>query len=1565
MSSTKFVARHGINSLGDLIVTGSITATGGISISGSIASASFATSASQAQNAVSSSFALTASYAANVPQTASFAISASQAQNATSSSFALTSSFANNFTVAGTLTAQTLVVQTITSSIIYSSGSNIFGNDLANTQVLTGSVTVTGSLAVNNSNVILTNQTSSMSVATASFAISASQAQNAVSSSFATTASFAVSASYVPGEALFPYTGSAIISGSLQVTGSTSIDGELSVAPNEYQVLYVHPSGVDITGSLVVDSDLRINANMYMLADKLIYGTASYALSSSYSSGSLTGSLSGTASFATSASQAQNAVSSSYALTASFASNVPQTASFAISASQAQNAVSSSFAFTASYAENAGGGAGFPFSGSAVITGSLQITNLTGSGTRYVVADSGGNLTSQQPSSAILSTQTVTASAGQTSFNITNGYTTGLINVFVNGTKLNESEYVDTNGTSITFLTASMLNDVVEFQRYLPALGVTNNALRSVNYFTAIVSQSVFSASYTPGLLDVFYNGSKLSNTDYTANDGSTITLATASSAGDIIEVDVYSYQVGAFNGIGGEGTLGQISYFNTSNSITGSPNFTISGSTMTVTGSLLVTGSGTFTNIGPAIFSGSVTAVGGFTGSFSGTASNATSASQAQNAVSSSYALTASFAANVPQTASFAISASQAQNATSASFATTASYALNALSASSALINVSGSNVDNIQTDQAVSSIQFDSETGLNVDLVSGSTAFISIGSHYKFIYVSGSPTLVATGSDEFTAVGQGGIEASTSIIPSGSGEIKNLIFSAATMSSSLSSRINTIVENYATTGSNTFTGAQYISNTTDATSFTSTAALYTDGGLRVTKDAFVSGGLSIAGNLTVFGTSSVNFVTSSTLIGLEFINLNTDLPALRYAGINVGDSGSAAGISSSFWYDSEKDNWLYVYAPPTSGEVTSSMAINGPIAYNNIGNEQGLLGNYIVKSQLITAENNHHITSSQIYDDGTTVAIAGNLQVTGSLRAGSLTGSLFGTATTASFVTTAQTASFVLNAVSASFATSATTAQTASFVLNAVSASFALTASTLAGGIPQSFPFTGSAIITGSLGVTGSVGLSYLVTSTTAWSAGNAMITARCGLAGAGTQNAALAFGGGGIPAVACTEAYNGTSWTAGGAMITARTQLAGAGTNTAALAFGGLFPNVACTETYNGTSWSAGGAMITARACLAGAGASNTAALAFGGRTPSNVACTETYNGTAWTAGGAMITARQRLGGAGTNTAALAFGGYTPSVGRVACTEAYNGTSWSAGGAMIIARQSLAGAGASNTAALAFGGYTPSAGAVACTEAYNGTSWSADNTLSTARTQLAGEGTRNNALAFGGDNSGAVACTEAYNAGSTTLTKTFDYSNTTGQISATGSLFGTATSASFALNAVSASFATSAANATTASFVLNAVSASFATTASFALNSAGGGGGAAFPFTGSAQITGSLTVIGTTTTTTLVETSALRYKENIQDLETADSIYKLRPVTFNWKDTLKSDIGFIAEEVNEILPVLAELNENGEAEGVKYSKLTVLLTKIAQIQEQKLEAQQKQIDELKQEIENLKNK
>ena len=161
--------------------TGSIQVLG--SITGSLlGTASFATTASHALNVpVTASHALVASSSAITDTTTgtgpyyltfvdgttgnrplrvdSNALTYNATTNVltTTASLALTASSADNFFVRqnitasnalinNTITAQTLVVQTITSSIIYSSGSNIFGNQLTNIHQFTGSLRVTGSV---------------------------------------------------------------------------------------------------------------------------------------------------------------------------------------------------------------------------------------------------------------------------------------------------------------------------------------------------------------------------------------------------------------------------------------------------------------------------------------------------------------------------------------------------------------------------------------------------------------------------------------------------------------------------------------------------------------------------------------------------------------------------------------------------------------------------------------------------------------------------------------------------------------------------------------------------------------------------------------------------------------------------------------------------------------------------------------------------------------------------------------------------------------------------------------------------------------------------------------------------------------------------------------------------------------------------------------------------------------------------------------------------------------------------------------------------------------------------
>jgi hypothetical protein len=73
--------------------------------------------------------------------------------------------------------------------------------------------------------------------------------------------------------------------------------------------------------------------------------------------------------------------------------------------------------------------------------------------------------------------------------------------------------------------------------------------------------------------------------------------------------------------------------------------------------------------------------------------------------------------------------------------------------------------------------------------------------------------------------------------------------------------------------------------------------------------------------------------------------------------------------------------------------------------------------------------------------------------------------------------------------------------------------------------------------------------------------WASGGNLNTARSSVGGAGTQTAALAFGGTNPPTtLGETELYNGSSWTEVADLNTDRAYHGGSGTSTAALATGG---------------------------------------------------------------------------------------------------------------------------------------------------------------------------------------------------------------------------------------------------------------------------------------------------------------------------------------------------------------------------------------------------------------------
>lgn len=102
----------------------------------------------------------------------------------------------------------------------------------------------------------------------------------------------------------------------------------------------------------------------------------------------------------------------------------------------------------------------------------------------------------------------------------------------------------------------------------------------------------------------------------------------------------------------------------------------------------------------------------------------------------------------------------------------------------------------------------------------------------------------------------------------------------------------------------------------------------------------------------------------------------------------------------------------------------------------------------------------------------------------------------------------------------------------------------------------------------------------------------------------------------------------------------------------------------------------------------------------------------------------------------------------------------------------------------------------------------------------------------------------------------------------------------------------------------------------------------------------------------------------TSLRRYKSAIETFAGGlNIINRLRPVSFVWKESGQRDVGFIAEEVFEIEPLLTTADETGNLQGVKYKQMSIVFVNAikeqqAQIERQQalLGAQQKQISELK---------
>jgi len=126
------------------------------------------------------------------------------------------------------------------------------------------------------------------------------------------------------------------------------------------------------------------------------------------------------------------------------------------------------------------------------------------------------------------------------------------------------------------------------------------------------------------------------------------------------------------------------------------------------------------------------------------------------------------------------------------------------------------------------------------------------------------------------------------------------------------------------------------------------------------------------------------------------------------------------------------------------------------------------------------------------------------------------------------------------------------------------------------------------------------------------------------------------------------------------------------------------------------------------------------------------------------------------------------------------------------------------------------------------------------------------------------------------------------------------------------------------------------------------------------------GNLTVTGDITGFG--------NISDVRLKKNILNIDIETSLSKiksLRPVSFDWKDDIfnevkkgKHDIGFIAQEVEEIIPegVSKYYNNDIEYKSIQYERIIPYLTGSIQYLENLLQIQNKRIEDLEFKLNNM---
>jgi hypothetical protein len=123
--------------------------------------------------------------------------------------------------------------------------------------------------------------------------------------------------------------------------------------------------------------------------------------------------------------------------------------------------------------------------------------------------------------------------------------------------------------------------------------------------------------------------------------------------------------------------------------------------------------------------------------------------------------------------------------------------------------------------------------------------------------------------------------------------------------------------------------------------------------------------------------------------------------------------------------------------------------------------------------------------------------------------------------------------------------------------------------------------------------------------------------------------------------------------------------------------------------------------------------------------------------------------------------------------------------------------------------------------------------------------------------------------------------------------------------------------------------------------------------------------------LDVVGNIRCTSVSQTSSAAFKDDVTPLTAGlDELMRLRPVSYIWNDKAaadargKHDLGFIAEEVEKVLPDAVAKDDSGAPVGIDYSRITVLAVKAIKEQQARHEADRAEIQSLRERLERLES-